>query len=104
MKDVSELKTIVPNSVTYEVKEKKLNKDGTISLRVVFTGKIYSLPEDSILMDSLLGKDTKYSASLLENIPEVRNVMIKLSPWWKFRIPTDENRIDITLKFNGEQN
>lgn len=102
MKDVSELKTIVPGSVAYEVKEKKLNKDGTVTLKVVFTGKIYSLPEESILMDSLLGKNTKYSASLLENIPEVNNVTIKLSPWWKLTIPTNEQRVEITLKFNGE--
>lgn len=101
MKDVSELKTIVPGSVSFEVKEKKLNKDGTLTLKVSFVGKIYSLPEDSILMDSLLGKDAKYSASLLENIPEVENVTIKLSPWWKFKIPDKEERIVVKLNFSG---
>ncbi|MFA5169810.1 MAG: baseplate J/gp47 family protein [Candidatus Paceibacterota bacterium] len=101
MKDVSELKTIVPGSVAFEVKEKKLNKDGTLSLKVAFTGKIYSLPEDSILMDSLLGKDTKYSASLLENIPEIESVTINLSPWWKWKIPSSEERVDVKLNFNG---
>jgi hypothetical protein len=99
LKDVSELKTIVPGSVVFEVKEKKLNKDGTLSLKVTFTGKIYSLPEDSILMDSLLGKDTKYSVSLLENIPEVENVEIKLTPWWKWKIPNEEERVIIKLNF-----
>jgi len=99
MKDVSELKTIVPGSITFEIKEKKLNKDGTLSLKVTFTGKIYSLPEDSILMDSLLGKDTNYSASLLENIPEVEKVTVNLNPWWKFKIPNDESRITIKLNF-----
>lgn len=101
-KDISELKTIVPGSVTYEVKEKKLNKDGTINLKVTFKGKIYSLPEDSLLMDSLMGKETKYSASLLENIPEIEKVSIKLSPFWKWNIPNNEDRINIKLNFSGK--
>jgi hypothetical protein len=104
MKDVSELKKIVPGSVSFEIKEKKTNKDGTVTLKVSFKGKIYSLPEDSILMNSLLGKDTKYSASLLENIPEVSKVEIKLTPWWKFKIPNDEKRINIKLNFSEAQN
>jgi hypothetical protein len=98
-KDMSELKTIAPLSVTYEVKEKKLNKDGTISLNVVFTGKTYSLPDNALLMDNLKGKDTISSASLLESIPEIEKVEIKLSPWFKFRIPNNEDRINIQLKF-----
>lgn len=98
-KNISELKKMVPNSVTYEIKQKKLNKDGTISLNVVFKGKIYSIPDDDILLSSLKGKDTKYSASLLSNIPEVEKVEINLSPWWKFKIPNNEERINIQLKF-----
>lgn len=98
-KNISELKKMVPNSVTYEVKQKKLNKDGTISLNVIFKGKIYSIPDDDILLSSLKGKDTKYSASLLSNIPEVEKVEINLSPWWKFKIPNNEERINIQLKF-----
>ncbi len=98
-KDISELKKMVPNSVTYEVKQKKLNKDGTISLNVVFSGKIYSIPENDILLGSLKGKDTNYSASLLSNIPEIEKVEINLSPWWKFKIPNNEERINIQLKF-----
>lgn len=98
-KDISELKTMVPNSVTYEVKQKKLNKDGTISLSVVFKGKIYSIPDNDILLGSLKGKDVNYSASLLSNIPEIERVEINLSPWWKFKIPNNEERINIQLKF-----
>jgi len=100
-KEISELKTIVPGSVAYEVKEKKLNKDGTISLKVAFKAKIYSLPENSFLMDSLMGKNTKYSASLLENIPEIKKVEIRLSPFWKWSIPNNEERINIKLNFSG---
>lgn len=103
LKDISELKTIVPNSVSYEVKEKKLNKDGTISLKVSFKGKIYSLPEDSFLMDSLIGKGVNQSASLLENIPEIQKVEIKLSPFWKWTIPNNKERINIKLNFDSPQ-
>ena len=103
IKDVSELKTIVPGSVSYEVKEKKLNKDGTISLKVSFKGKIYSLPENSFLMDSLMGKGVDQSASLLENIPEIQKVEIKLSPFWKWTIPNKEEKIEIKLRFDGLQ-
>lgn len=98
-KDISELKTMVPNSVTFEVKEKKLNKDGTIKLTVVFTGKIYSLPDNGLLLDSLEGKNVNYSASLLSNIPEIEKVEIKVSPWFKFNIPNNEKGINIQLKF-----
>jgi hypothetical protein len=98
-KDISELKTIVPNSVSYEIKEKKLNKDGTITLKVVFTGRIYSLPDNGLLLDSLKGKDVNYSASLLENMPEIEKIEIKLSPWFKFKIPNNEDRVNIQLKF-----
>jgi len=100
-KTTSELKTIVPGSVSYEVKEKKLNKDGTISLTVTFKGKIYSLPEDSILMNGLMGKSVNQSASLLENLPEIQKVTVKLSPFWKLSIPNNEKSINIKLNFNG---
>jgi hypothetical protein len=98
-KDISELKTMVPGSVIYEVKEKKLNKDGTITLRVVFTGKTYSLPENALLLDSLKGKDAQSSISLLQNMPEIQKVEIKVSPWFKLKIPDSENSINIQLKF-----
>jgi len=100
-KTTSELKTIVPGSVAYEVKDKKLNKDGTISLDVTYTGKIYSLPENSFLMDSLKGKSVAQSASLLQNIPEIQKVDIKLSPFWKWSIPNNQNSINIKLNFSG---
>jgi len=98
-KDMSELKTIAPNSVTYEVKEKKLNKDGTITLNVVFSGKIYSMPENEILLNSLRGKNPQNSIALLSNIPEVEKVEITVSPWFKFNIPNNEKDINIQLKF-----
>ncbi|MFZ2390489.1 MAG: hypothetical protein WAW15_01575 [Minisyncoccales bacterium] len=98
-KDISELKTMVPGSVSYEVKEKKLNKNGTISLSVTYKGRIYSMPDNALLLDSLKGKDTNYSVNLLSNIPEIEKVEIKLSPWFKLKIPNDEKRINIQLKF-----
>ena len=98
-KDISELKTMVPGSVIFEVKEKKLNKDGTIKLTGTFKGKIYSMPDDATLYDGLKGKSPKESASLLSNVPEIEKVEIKLSPWFKFNIPNDEKGINIQLKF-----
>ena len=98
-KDMSELKTIAPGSVTYEVKEKKLNKDGTITLSVIFKGKIYSMPDNGLLLDSLKGKNPKDSTSLLSNIPEIEKVEIKVTPWFKFNIPNNEKDINIHLKF-----
>jgi len=98
-KDISELKTMVPGSVTFEVKEKKLNKDGTIKLTGVFKGKIYSMPDSALLYDGLKGKNPKDSANLLSNIPEIDKVEVKLSPWFKFNIPDEEKGINIKLKF-----
>jgi len=98
-KDMSELKTIAPDSVTFEVKEKKLNKDGTITLNVIFKGKIYSMPENSLLLDSLKGKSPKDSISILSNVPEIEKVEIKVTPWFKFNIPNNEKDINIQLKF-----
>ncbi|MFA5432210.1 MAG: baseplate J/gp47 family protein [Candidatus Paceibacterota bacterium] len=98
-KDVSELKTMVPGSVTFEIKEKKLNKDGTISLKVVFSGKTYSMSEDTVLLNALKGKNPKDANSLLSNLPEVEKVEIKVSPWFKFSIPKNEKEINIQLKF-----
>jgi hypothetical protein len=98
-KDISELKTMVPGSVSYEVKEKKLNKDGTVTLKVVYKGRIYSMPDNALLLDSLKGKDTNYSTNLLSNIPEIEKVEIKLSPWFKLKIPNNEKGINIQLKF-----
>jgi hypothetical protein len=98
-KDISELKTMVPGSVTFEVKEKKLNKDGTLKLTGTFKGKIYSMPDNALLYDGLKGKNPKDSANLLSNIPEIEKVEVKLSPWFKFNIPNDEKGINIQLKF-----
>ena len=98
-KDISELKTMVPGSVTFEVKEKKLNKDGTIKLTGVFKGKIYSMPDNALLYDGLKGKNPKDSTNLLSNIPEIEKVEVKLSPWFKFNIPNEEKGINIQLKF-----
>jgi len=98
-KNISELKTMAPNSVTFEVKEKKTNKDGTITLSVVFKGKIYSMPDNAVLLDSLKGKSPKDSTKLLSNMAEIQKVDIKVSPWFKFNIPNDEKGINIQLKF-----
>ncbi len=98
-KDMSELKTIAPNSVTYEVKDKKLNKDGTITLTVTFKGKTYSMPDNALLMGSLKGKSPKDSITLLSSMPEIQKVEIKVSPWFKFNIPNNEKGINIQLKF-----
>jgi hypothetical protein len=98
-KDMVELKTIAPNSVTYEVKEKKLNKDGTITLKVVFKGKTYSMPDNGLLLNSLKGKNPKDSTGLLLGMPEIEKAEIKVSPWFKFNIPNNEKEINIKLKF-----
>ena len=98
-KDMSELKTIATGSVSYEVKDKKLNKDGTITLTVTFKGKIYSMPDNTLLMGSLKGKNPRDSITLLSSMPEIQNVDIKVSPWFKFNIPNNEKGINIQLKF-----
>jgi hypothetical protein len=98
-KNVSELKTLAPGSVIYEVKEKKLTKEGKIQLTVIFKGKIYTKFDNATLIDVLKGKDVNYSASLLKNMPEIEKVEIKLSPWFEFKIPNNEKGINIQLKF-----
>ncbi|MDD5098317.1 MAG: hypothetical protein PHD31_01200 [Candidatus Pacebacteria bacterium] len=98
-KQLSELKTIVPESVVFDVTEKKLNKDGKIEMKVVFKCKTYSMPENSIIMDSLLGKDKNNALLLLSNIPEIEKSEIKISPFWKWRIPKTEERVDVKINF-----
>jgi hypothetical protein len=98
-KQLSELKLIVPGSVNFDVIEKKLNKDGKIEMSIVFKCKTYSMPEDSIIMESLLGKDKNNASSLLSSIPEIEKVEIKISPFWKVRVPKTEDRVNIRLNF-----
>jgi hypothetical protein len=95
----SELKTIVPGSISYTVDSKTALKDGKIQMSVTFKAKTYSMPDDALLMSSLKGKDRNYSISVLENDPGVEKVEIKLSPIWQFKIPNDSSRISISTKF-----
>jgi hypothetical protein len=57
------------------------------------------MPDNALLLDSLKGKDINYSTTLLSNIPEIEKVEIKLSPWFKLKIPNNEKGINIQLKF-----
>ncbi len=101
-KDLSELKTIVPKSLSYEVRDRSVTKDGKIKITISFKGKIYSMPDNDFLMNSLKGKDKSYSISVLENVPEISKVTIKLSPFWQFKIPNDSTRIKVTADFSGQ--
>ncbi len=101
-KGLSDLKTIVPGSLSYEIKDRSITKDGKIKMTISFKGKIYSLPDNDFLMNSLKGKDTGYSISILQNAPEIGKVRIKLSPFWQFKIPNDSNKIKITTDFSGQ--
>jgi hypothetical protein len=95
----SELKTIVPGSISYTVNSKTALKDGKIQMAVTFKAKTYSTPDNALLMSSLKGKDKSYSISVLENDPDIQKVEIKLSPIWQLKIPNDSNKINIITKF-----
>ncbi len=95
----SEMKTIVANSISYVINSKTALKNGKIQMAVTFKAKTYSLPDNTLLMSSLKGKDKSYSISVLENDPDVEKVEIELSPFWQLKIPNDSSKINISTKF-----
>ena len=100
-KDLSELKNIVPNSIRFDVKEKKLNKDGKIEMTVVFNCNTYSMLEDDIIMGAILGKNKDNAANLLGAIPEIKKTEIKISPFFKTSVPKREERVNVQLDFSN---
>lgn len=96
---ISELKTIVPDSISYTINSKTALKGGKMQMAVTFNAKTYSMPDNNLLMSSLEGKDKNYSISVLENDPDVQKVEIKLSPIWQLQIPNDSKKINILTKF-----
>ena len=100
-KDLSELKMIVPDSITFDVKDKKLNKDGKIEMTIVFKCNTYSMPEDDIIMGAVLGKNKDNAANLLSSIPEIKKAEIKISPFFKISIPKREERVNVQLDFSN---
>lgn len=95
----SEIKQIATNSLKYEFLENNL-KDGRIEIKVSFSGNVYWLPDDSFLLQSILGKEMNYSLSLLENIPEIEKAEIKLRPFFKTNNPNNRDNVEIKLDFN----
>jgi len=98
-KEISDLKIIVPDSIFCEIVEQK-NVENKIELKVVFTAKTYSLPQDNIVKESLINKNKFSSASILESMPEIDKVEINLFPFWRSVLPQKEESINIELKFN----
>ncbi len=95
----SEIKQIAPDSLKYEFLENNL-KEGKIEIKVSFTGNVYWLPDNSFLLQSILGKEMNYSLSLLENIPEIEKADIKLKPFFKTSNPKNKDNVEIKLNFN----
>ncbi len=95
----SETKKLVPGSLSYEILEKKSKGNDGLELKISFTGKTYWLPDNAFLLQNILGKNRDYATSLLEGLPEVERVEIKLTPFWKFSNPNDKDRVEIKLGF-----
>ena len=95
----SEIKEIAPSSLNYEFIENTL-KGENIELKISFRGDVYWLPDNSFLLQSILGKDMNYSLSLLQNIPEIERAQINLKPFFKTNNPNKRENVEIKLKFN----
>ena len=91
-------KNIVPGSLSYEILEKKSKSEG-IELKISFSAKAYWLPENDFLLQNIVGKSKDYAVSLLEGLPEVDRVEIKLIPFWKLSNPSNKDRVEIRLGF-----
>ena len=99
-KEISEMKTIAPDSIFCEIKERVVSEN-KIELKVVFTSKIYSLPEEEIVENSLRNQEKDYAISVLENMMEIDKVEINVFPFWRTVLPQKEESINIELKFNN---
>ncbi len=95
----SEIKKIVPESLKYTFLESKPKEEG-IELKTSFEGGIYWLPDNTFLLQSILGKDRDYSISLLENIPEIERAEINLTPFFKTKNTNNEDKVNIKLNFS----
>ncbi len=92
-------KKIVPDSLTYNIVEKKNVAEGAEELKISFSAKTYWLPENDFLQQNVVGKSKDYALSLLEGLPEVEKAEIKLIPFWKLKAPNSKDRIEINISF-----
>jgi len=99
IKDIPEIRKIVPNSIICQIENFEV-VEGKIKLGVVFTAKTYSLPEEELLRGALLNNKEANAASLLENMLEIDKVEIDIFPFWRSSLPAKEDSVEIKLRFN----
>lgn len=98
-KEISDIQTIVPDSILCNIEEQNI-VNGKLEIKVTFSAKIYSFPEDEIIKESLINKKIGDSISILENMSEIEKVEINNFPFWRVVLPAREDSVIISVKFN----
>jgi len=97
--EISDIQTIVPNSILCDIEEQNI-VNGKLEIKVTFSAKIYSFPEDEIIKESLVNKKIGDSISILENMSEIKKVEINNFPFWRSVLPAREDSVIISVKFD----
>ena len=74
----------------------------TAQLDLSVNSKTYMLDEEQNIKELLKGQKLDYAVSLINNSSGVEKANIILSPFWRNKLPSDTDKIQTKLNFDGE--
>ena len=96
--------TVDPNNIRVEVKDIKENKNKEVNANITIIGTLVPKIDEEKLSKDVSGKSFKNAQDILEKLPQVSSVDIKLSfniPFFPKRLPFSFRNIKISIKING---
>ncbi len=93
-----------PNNIKVQVKDIKENKNKEVSANITIVGILVPKIDEEKLSKQIAGKSFKNAQDVLEKLPQVGSVDIKLSfniPFFPKRLPFSSKNVKITTKING---
>ncbi len=96
--------TVDPNNIKVQVKDIKANNDKEVAANMTVVGILVPKIDEQKLSKQIAGKSFKNAQDVLEKLPQVSSVDIKLSfniPFFPKMLPFSSGNVKITTKING---
>lgn len=100
---IPEGKKIHESSLKIDFSSESVNfASGTAQLSLKITVDIYSDMDERAIKNNVSGKSLSEIKVFLANQPEIKNVLVKMQPFWISKAPKDIDRVSIKTSFNLE--
>lgn len=100
LKNMATSQNIAEDSLKVEFIETTSDfENGRIDIKISVKAQTFSLPDEQIVEESILGQDVSSALLVLENLDQIEKAEIEISPFWKKTLPKNLEKITINNKF-----